>query len=77
MADGLIFEGSVNLAIKTIRQTHHSKLNMTPFQMQFGRKPRTAITNLKNNLNVSYLIGKDTDQLHFSTVNRTPNVYNK
>ena len=40
MADGLIFEESVNLAIKTIRQTPHSKLNMMPFQMHFGRKPR-------------------------------------
>ena len=46
MADGLKFEKSVNLAIKTIRQTPHSKLNMTPFQIHFGRKPRTAITNL-------------------------------
>ena len=46
MADGLTFEEGVNLAIKTIRQTPHSKLNMTPFQMHFGRKPRTAITNL-------------------------------
>ena len=46
MADGLTFEEKVNLAIKTIRQTPHSKLNMTPFQIHFGRKPRTAITNL-------------------------------
>ena len=46
MADGSIFEESVDLAIETIRQTPHSKLNMTPFQMHFGRKPRTAITNL-------------------------------
>ena len=46
MADGLIFEQSVNLAFKTIRQTPHSKLNMTPFQMHFARKTRTAITNL-------------------------------
>ena len=46
MADGLIFEESVNLAIKTIRQTPHTKLNMTPFQMHFGQKPRTARTNL-------------------------------
>ena len=30
MADGLIFEESVNLAIKTIRQTSHSKLNPVP-----------------------------------------------
>ena len=46
MADGLTFEESGNLAIETIRQNPHSKLNMTPFQMHFGRKPRTAITNL-------------------------------
>ena len=46
MADGLIFEDSVQLAIKTIRQTPHSRLNMTPFQMHLGRKPRTALTNL-------------------------------
>ena len=46
MADGLTFEESVNLAIKTIRQNPHSKINMTPFHMHFGRKPRTAITSL-------------------------------
>ena len=46
MADGLTFEDSVQLAIKTIRQTPHSRLNMTPFQMHLGRKPRTALTNL-------------------------------
>ena len=46
MADGLIFEESVHLAIKRIRQTPLSKLNKTPFQMHFGRNPRTAITNL-------------------------------
>ena len=46
MEDGLTFEESVQLAVKTIRQTPHSKSNMTPFQLQFGRKPRTAITNL-------------------------------
>ena len=46
MADGLTFEEGVKLAIKTIGQTPHSKLNMTPFQMHYGRKPRTAITNL-------------------------------
>ena len=45
MANGLIIEESVQLAIKTNRQTPHSKLNMTPFQMYLGRKPRTAITN--------------------------------
>ena len=46
MADGLTFEDSVQLAIKTIRQTTHSRLNMTPFQMHLGKRPRTALTNL-------------------------------
>ena len=46
MADGLIFEDSVQLAIKTIRQTQHSRLNMEPFQIHSGRKRRTALTNL-------------------------------
>ena len=46
MADGLTFEDNIQLAIKTIRQTPHSRLNMTPFQMHFGRKPRTALTNI-------------------------------
>ena len=46
MADGLRFEDSVQLAIKTKRQTPHSRLNMTLFQMHSGRKPRTALTNL-------------------------------
>ena len=46
MADGLIFEDSVQLANKTIRQTPHSRINMTPFQVHLRRKPRTALTNL-------------------------------
>ena len=46
LEDGLTFEESVQLANKTLRQTPNSKLMMTPFQMHFGRKPRTAITNM-------------------------------
>ena len=38
MADGLTFEDSVQLAIKTIKQTPHSRLNMTPFQNAFRQK---------------------------------------
>ena len=34
------------MAIKTIRQTPHNTLKMTPFQLHYGRKPRTPITNL-------------------------------
>ena len=46
LEDGLTFEESVQLSCETIRQTPHSKLNMTIFRMHFGRKLRTAITNL-------------------------------
>ena len=46
MADGLVFEESVQLVIKTITQTPHSRINMTPFQMHLGRKPSAALTNL-------------------------------
>ena len=46
MADVLSFEDSVQLAIKTIKQTPPSKLNMSTFQLHLGRRPRTALTNL-------------------------------
>ena len=46
LEDGLTFEESVTRAIKTIRQTMHNTLIMTPFQLHYGRKPRTPITNL-------------------------------
>ena len=46
MADGITFLEGVQLAIKTIRQTPQSKLNMRPLQMHFGRNSHTAITNI-------------------------------
>ena len=46
LEDNLTFEESVNEAIKTIRQTQHSTRKMTLFQLHYGRKPRTPITNL-------------------------------
>ena len=46
MADRLIFEDSVQLAVETIRHTPQSRLNMTSSQMHLGRKPGTALTNL-------------------------------
>ena len=45
MTDGLTFKEGVRIAIKMLRQTPHTKVSMTPFQMHYGRKPRTAITN--------------------------------
>ena len=44
--DGLNFEENMNLANKSSRQTPHSALKMTPFQMHFGRKPRTSNINM-------------------------------
>ena len=58
--NGLIFEDSVELAIKAIRQTPHSRLNMTPFPMHLGRKPRTAHTNLIRNSECLLFIWKRT-----------------
>ena len=46
MQDGLIFEESVQLAIKTIRQTPHHTLILTPFQLHFGRKTLTSIIKI-------------------------------
>ena len=46
LEDGLTFEESVQLAIKTTRQTPHNTLSMTPFQRHLGRKQRTDITSL-------------------------------
>ena len=67
VAEGLKFEDSVQLAIKTIRQTPHSRLNMTPFQMHLGRKPRTALTNLIGNPECLLSNWKNINQLYFST----------
>ena len=66
IADGLMFDESVDLANKTIRQTPHSKLNMTPFQMHFGRKPRTAITFLIGQPECFLSNGKETLTNYFS-----------
>ena len=46
LGDGLTFEESVQMSIKTIRQTPHNTLKMTPFQLHNGRKPRRPIVNL-------------------------------
>ena len=65
MADGLIFEESVQSAKKTIRQTPHSRLNMTPFQMHLGRKPRTTLTNLIGKPECYYPIGREHSPIIF------------
>ena len=65
MADGIIFEDSVQLAIETTRQTPHSRLNMTPFQMHLGRKPRTSLINLIGKPEVYYLTGSEHQPIIF------------
>ena len=37
LEDCLTFEESVSMAIKTIRQTRHNTLKMTPFQLHYTR----------------------------------------
>ena len=46
LENNLTFEEYVNMAIKTLRQTQHNTLKLTPFQLHHGRKPRTPITNV-------------------------------
>ena len=46
LKDGLNFEESVRMSIKTIRQTPHNTLKMTPYQLHHGRKPRKPAVNL-------------------------------
>ena len=46
LEDGLTFEESVSMAFKTIKRKPHNTLKMTTFQLHYGRKPRTPITNL-------------------------------
>ena len=46
LEDGTNFEESVSMAFKTIKRIPHNTLKMTPFQLHYGRKPRTPITNL-------------------------------
>ena len=66
LEDGLTLEESVQLAIKTIRQTPHCKLNLMPFQMHFGRKPRTPIINLISQPSCLLTIWKKTVTKYFS-----------
>ena len=46
LEDGLTFKEIVQLEMKRIRQTPHSTLNVSFFQMHLGRKSCTSIINL-------------------------------
>ena len=52
MEDGLNLRESINKALYVLRFTKHSETKKTPFEKQFGRGPRTKLTNLKNAVSV-------------------------
>ena len=41
---------SVNRALYVLRFTIHSEAKKTPFELHFGRTPRTKLSNLKNSI---------------------------
>ena len=48
LEDGTNLRNSLDKALHLLRFTTHSELQKTPFELHFGRKPRTKLTNLKN-----------------------------
>ena len=78
LQDGLPFEESVQLAIKTIRKTPHHTLKMTPFQLHLARKPRRTLTNLIRQPEcLLSKLEKDTGEIHFSPTGRTAHLHDK
>ena len=52
LEDGTNLRNSLDKALHVLRFTTHSELQKTPFELHFGRKPRTKLTNLKNAISV-------------------------
>ena len=48
LEDGTNLRNSLDKALYVLRFTTHSELQKTPFELHFGRKPRTKLTNIKN-----------------------------
>ena len=46
MEDGLCLTESVNRSLRVMRFTIHTGLEITPFELYHGRKPRTELTNI-------------------------------
>ena len=68
LENGLTFEESVSMAIKTIRQTPHNTQKMTPFQLE-----KTTHANHQSDWSAHLpIIGleENTNKLHFSTTCR-------
>ena len=52
LEDGLNLRESINRALYVLRFTKHPETKKTPFEIQFGRAPRTRLTNLKKAVSV-------------------------
>ena len=48
LEDGTNLRNNLDKALYVLRYTAHSELQKTPFELHFGQKPRTKLTNLKN-----------------------------
>ena len=48
LEDGTNLRNILDKTLYVLRFTTHSELQKTPFELHFGRKPRTKLTNLKN-----------------------------
>ena len=57
LEDDQNLRGSVNRALYVLRFTIHSETKKTPFELHFGRTPRTKLSNLRNFISVD---SKDT-----------------
>ena len=57
LEDDQNLRGSVNRALYVLRFTVHSETKKTPFELHFGRTPRTKLSNLRNFISVD---SKDT-----------------
>ena len=52
LEEGLNLRESISRALYVLRFTKHSETKKTPFEIQFGRAPRTRLTNLKTSVSV-------------------------
>ena len=48
LEDGINLRNSLDKALYVLRFTIHLELQKTPFELHFGRKPRTKLTNFKS-----------------------------
>ena len=46
MENGIFLTKSVNRAVRVMHFTIHTGLEITPVELQHGRKPRTELTNI-------------------------------